>query len=152
MPFEGSYRFRVLATDAGHNPGTGTESFKTRLEVVASEGPNANAEGDKCVAVFLTSGKGGPSGLARVKRFVMFAAGYENDDTYDEFDPEGDFIDACEAGGEESPLAGRFVECDVQRGRSRDDGDYYREYAWSLVPEGEQEVAIPTEDDGVPIK
>lgn len=147
MPHVGDYCFRVIDCVEGQNPGTGTESFKISLEVVlCDDGNEFHKLGDSCIAVFLTSGKGGPSGLSRVKSFVMAAAGYESEDEYNAFDPDGLFIETITgaAGTEYADagmgIAGRLVYCTVTRGKTIPDStDYYREYAWGIVPEADQD-------------
>lgn len=164
MPFPGLYRFRVLECAEGQNPGKGTDSFKTKLEIVAFEGPEViDAVGDEVFVGWVTSGKGGPSGLGRVKAFVIGTAGYDDEAEYDEFDPDGEFIDACvgsrndysEAG---LTIIGRLVDCEVTRGnpvidsktnevKTGRDGkpDFYREYAWAPVEDdGQTKIVVPT--------
>lgn len=147
MPHVGDYCFRVVDCVEGMNPGTGSESFKISVEVVAVNDDNEfHKVGDSCVVVFLTSGKGGPSGLSRVKSFTMAAAGYESEDDYDAFDPDGLFIETivgsstteyAQAG---MGIAGRLVYCTVTRGKTIPEStDYYREYAWFVVPESDQD-------------
>jgi hypothetical protein len=152
MPEVGEYILKVVECTEGVNPGTGTESFKATFEVV--DGTNeAHAAGDQVVAVFLLTGKGGPSGLPRVKSLVMAAAGYESEDEFNAFDPDGEFIDACtgavnaysEAG---LGIAGRYVFAEVKRGKDvvRDGvptGDYYREFSWGVVADDSQEIPRP---------
>jgi len=145
MPTVGDYRFRVVGCAEGNNPGTGNDSFKVSLEVVDSDGTDAFKSGDEGVAVFIISGKGAQAGLSRVKSFVMAAAGYAIDDEgdYDEFDPEGDFIDSCTGAqnsfSEMGGVDGRLVDCRVTRGGPTPDGDYYREYSWEPVDDKDQE-------------
>ncbi len=142
MPTAGDYRFRVTECVEGHNPGTGTDSFKVKLEVVESDGSDANSEGENVLALFLVSGKGGQAGLSRVKSFVMAAAGYDDEEAFNEFDPEGEFIDSCTGAQNEfsdmGGVAGRLVDCRVTRGNATPTGDYYREYSWAPVGDDEQ--------------
>ncbi len=144
MPTCGDYRFRVSNVVEGYNEEEDRESFKITLEVVDSDGSDANKPGDSVFVVFITSGKGGRFGLERVKSFVMAAAGYDDDDedAYDEFDPEGDFIDSCTGTANDfsdmGGVTGRLVECRVTRGNATPDGDYYREYKWAPVDDDEQ--------------
>lgn len=155
MPTVGSYRFRVVGTETGSNPGKGTESFKAKLEVVQSEGDQALAPDTTCVFLQLLTGKAGPAGISRVKRFAMFAAGFDNDADYDAWDPDGEFLDSLEEVGDvEGGLNGRLVECDVSRGNDVTKngvptGDYYREYTWYVVPEQEQDVQLGAPEDAI---
>jgi hypothetical protein len=145
MPGVGLYRFRVLSCEEGHNPGKGTDSFKCRLQIVDLEEHNTQHKvGQTVFYLQLVSGPAGPSGLARVKTFVMAAAGFGSESAYDEFDPDGGFIDAITgvANGYSDAaetFIGRLVDCSVSRGNTTPDGtDFYREYAWAVVPEAEQ--------------
>lgn len=137
----GKYRLRVVSCEEGSNPGTGAESFKSHVEIVEIFGGGEGfLVGDVAFLCQSISGKGAQAGLGRVKAYVMAAAGFE-EDAFDEMDPDGEFIDACV--GEANQFAGqtidgRLVDVTVTRGRDRDDGDWYREYAWSIVPEEEQ--------------
>ncbi len=147
MPHVGEYRLRVIGNTAGHNEGTGTDSYKSSLEIVGLDEKAAenHAEGDQVIVVQLTSGKAAKAGLPRVKAYVMAAAGYETDEEYDAFDPEGEFIDSTEGQANQYSAAdltivGRLVDCKVTRGKNTPDGDdYYREFHWSVVPEDEQD-------------
>lgn len=119
MPTVGLYRFRVLDCVEGVNPGKGTESFKIFIEVVESEGAEALEAGRQATIVFLVTGKGGPSGLARTKSFIMAAAGFEDEDEYNQFDPDGLFIEACTGKVNDFSsltIKGRLLDCQVSRG------------------------------------
>lgn len=145
MPVVGQYRFRTLECNEGFNPGTGTESFKTQLEIVEIfKGGDGHEVGDTVCVIHLISGKAGPSGLARVKAQVMASAGFEDEESYDEYDPDGEYIDAQTGAdndmSDKPGIVGRLVDCDVTRGNPvGDTGDYYREYAWAPVSDDEQE-------------
>lgn len=149
MPHAGAYRFRVLECSEGTNPGKGTDSFKAKLEVVTIYDPTNHAHkvGDKVAFIQLVSGKGGPAGLARAKAFVMAAAGFEDEAAYDEFDPDGEFIDAQVGASNKfseqgMSIVGALLDCEVLRGNATPDGtDYYRDFAWGVVPEAEQGAA-----------
>lgn len=147
MPHIGEYILRVINIEEGHNPGKGTDSHKKSLEIVELDetAEKNHTAGDHVMVVDLISGKGGPTGLGRVKAFTMAAAGFESEEEYDAFDPDGEFIDStCVEGG---PLTGRLVACKVTRGNPTPDGnDYYRVYAWATVDEESQEVARPGAD------
>lgn len=151
MPEVGSYLFRVLSTAPGHNPGKGTDSYKIALEVVDCEG-SPHKPGDHKSVIFLTSGKAGPSGLSRVKAFVVAATGCESDDAYNELDPEGYGIEATEGNANDyaalfesgNPVAGRLVECEVTRGNDDGKGSYYREYQWTPVSDEFEGQDVPS--------
>ncbi len=156
MPSTGDYRFRVIGCEPGHNPKTGNDSFKVDLEVVASDGPKASDPGTEVIAVFVVTGKGGSFGQERAKSFVMAAAGFEDDESYDEFDPGGEFIDSVLGDSNDySDLGGlvdRIVDCRVTLGSPVIDsvtgqptGDHYREYTWEPLTAEEQE-PLSTED------
>jgi hypothetical protein len=147
MPTVGVYRFRFLGLTEGVNPGTGTESSKATFEVVGADGDGASEVGSTVVAINLLTGKGGPSGLARVKAMVMAIAGYDDEDAYNEMDPDGSFIDACHGyenarAEDAAAMIGRLVDCEVTRGNPTPDGnDYYRQFAWGAVADEEQDAA-----------
>lgn len=140
IPHAGVYRFRVLGCEEGSNPGKGTESFKAHLEIIEIDGHNPNHNiGDHVVMIQLLTGAAGPFGLARVKAFVMAAAGYADESEFDAFDPQGGFIDAIVGAANEysargDTIVGNLVDCQVLRGNPTPDGsDYYRDYAWGVV-------------------
>lgn len=162
VPFPGIYRFRVVSVEEGHNRGRGTDSFKVSLEICQTLGDEVlDKPGDTVSAFWLTSGPAGPSGLSRVKSFVMAAAGYDDESEYDAFDPDGEFIDACAGQRNEYAdagltIVGRYVDCEVTRGNpvvDRDtkevkigrDGkpDFYREFAWSPCTDDQSRLEIP---------
>lgn len=151
MPHVGEYRFRVVACDEGHNPGKGRDSFKAKLEIVELDKRAAenHAVGDVVVMLQFVSGNGAQAGLGRVKSFIMAAGGFETEEEYDAFDPDGLFIEACTGAANEysergETVVGRLVDCKVTRGNDCKDkdgvptGDYYRDFAWAIVPEEEQ--------------
>lgn len=138
FPMPGEYLFKVIGMVEGHNPGKGTDSVKVKLEVIESEGEEANKVGATVAMVEVVTGGGAAQALSRVKAFVMACAGFEGEDEYDAFDPDGEFIEAClgasnEYAADERLAVGRLVAAQVTRGRSRDDGDFYRNYAWGVV-------------------
>ncbi len=142
IPHCGTYRFRVGACSEHSNPGTGSETFHAQLEIVDldDEGSKSHKASDSVTILFMLSGPGAPSGLARVKAFVMAAAGFEDEGEYDEFDPSGEYIDACTGAAndysDKGTITGRVVDCLVTRGNSTKDGtDYYRNFAWAVVPD-----------------
>jgi hypothetical protein len=136
FPHAGTYRFRVVSCEEGFNPGTNNASFKAHLEIVAqADGQTMHADGDTVLALFMLSTAAGQS---RAKSFVIAASGHEDEASYDEFDPDGEFIDAVlghanARSADAASFAGRLVDCRVSKGKDTGDGDYYREYEWSVV-------------------
>jgi hypothetical protein len=154
IPHVGLYRLRVIEKEQGHNAGKGTDSYKTKFEIVELHDEDAAKHhnvGDVVIVFQLISGKAAVAGLPRVKSQVMAEAGYEDEDEYDAFDPDGLFIDATTGATNEYSEAGlttigRLVDCQVTRGNATPDGhDYYREYAWGVVPEEEQDTTPKAE-------
>jgi hypothetical protein len=140
MPVVGTYRFKWLSCEEGFNPGKGSSSFKVHLEVVSIDaGGEDHVAGQTVFFVQGISGKGQDAGLGRVKAAVMATAGFEDEDEFDAFaGEEGEFLEAVTGEANEystdgQPLIGRLVDCQVTRGNARDDGDYYREFAWAVV-------------------
>ena len=113
MPVVGTYRFKWVSCEEGFNPGKGSSSFKVHLEIVSIDAGGEDHQ---------------------VGQTVFFVQ--------DEFDAfageEGEFLEAVTGEANEystdgQPLIGRLVDCQVTRGNARDDGDYYREFAWAVV-------------------
>jgi hypothetical protein len=77
----------------------------------------------------------------------MSAAGFESEASFDVFDPEGGFIEACVGAAntyseQGMTIVGRLVDCEVRRGNTTPDGaDYYREFSWAVVPDDQQAAA-----------
>lgn len=149
LPNAGAYRFRLAGMVYGFNPGTQTESSKVTLEVVGSDGPEANKPGETVTVVNLLTGKAGLQGMPRTKAIVMAFAGCESDAEYNAFDPDGAFIDACHGRqnhrtAEAARMIGRLADSRVMRGNDVKDehgnqtGDYYRNCQWFVVPEAQQ--------------
>lgn len=138
-PNPGEYVLLVESMTESHNPGKGTESVKITLEVVESEGDGAQDKGDRVFVSERVVGPGSAPGLSRLKSFVMAAAGFDDEEEYDAFDPNGEFIEACLGAsnafsGDDRLAVGRMVACRVSRGRDLQDGsDYYRNYDWSPI-------------------
>jgi hypothetical protein len=139
MPDVGGYRFRIVGAEEATNPGTMKESIKIHVRPVELVG-NEYQDGAQMLCLFMRT----TAGLAELKRCIRFAAGFEEVEAYDAFDPEGEFIDACmgvvneysEAG---ATVIGRLVDCNVSRGKDTGNGDWYRQYQWAVVPEAEQD-------------
>jgi hypothetical protein len=139
MPDVGQYRFRIISAEEATNPGTMKESVKVHVKPVEVVG-NEYHEGAQMLCLFMRT----TAGLAEFKRCMRFAAGFEDVDAYDAFDPEGDFLDACVGVANEFSEAGvtvigRLVDCTVTRGKDTGAGDWYRQYQWAVVPEDEQD-------------
>ena len=148
MPVVGQYRFKWVTCEEGFNPGKGTSSFKVNLEIAQIfSGGDEHQVGQTVFFVQVISGKGQDAGLSRVKAAVMATAGFDDEELFDAFaGEEGEFLEAVTGAAnayskDGQPLIGRYVDCEVTRGNSRDDGDYYREFAWGVVSDDAQEVA-----------
>lgn len=149
MPVPGSYIFRVLSFEDNPSPKNKTISWaRARLEIVELEGPQAveaHKVGDVVAMIQQSSGNGAEQGLPRIVSFCRNAAGYETPDEFKAYDPYGYFIDAqCGIVNEYSQrgesIIGRLVVGHVTRGRDTKDGlDYYRNYAWEVVPDDQQD-------------
>jgi hypothetical protein len=157
---EGTYRVRIVSASEGRNPGTGRESYKTTIQVVAAADGSATAEGETCTIVNLVDK---PPSLAELKRMAMHAAGFgpsleelhtdpaaakrallDGEAAYDEAEPyPGAVLEATAGHANGAPsLAGRLVDVIVTRGKDVLDpktkgptGDWYRVYRWGRVDE-----------------
>ena len=154
--FAGTYRFRIEGCEEGHNPGKGTQSYKVTLAIVAMADREGNElanntfhnVGDTVNAIFMLTTA---AGLSRVKAFVIAGSGFSEEEAFDAFDPEGEFIDATVGAKNDFSekgltIVGRLVDCVVTRGNATPEGDYYREYAWGVVPDAEQESVLSIEN------
>jgi hypothetical protein len=149
LPVPGDYRVRVLECEDNPSPKNKSISwFKAKLEILALEGPEAEQAhriGDVVGFLQQTAGNGADQGVPRVVAFVRNAAGYETYEEYKAFDPKGYFVDtvggiASEYSERGETIVGRIVDTRVTRGRPTKDGnDYYREHAWSVVSDDEQD-------------
>lgn len=156
----GIYRVKIVAATEGRNPGTGRESFKTTIQVVAAGDDAETAEGTACTMVSLIDK---PPALAELKRMAMHAAGFgpsleelhadpaaakrallEGEAAYDAAEPyPGAVLEATAGHSNGAPsLVGRLVDVVVSRGKDVLDpktkeptGDYYRVYRWGRVDE-----------------
>jgi hypothetical protein len=128
MPDVGTYRFRLVSCEEATNPGTMKESIKIHVVPVTKVGSEYE-EGAQMLCLFMRT-----------------TAGFDSAEEYDAFDPDGEFIDSCmgvaneysEAG---ATVVGRLVDCVVTRGKDTGNGDWYRQYQWSVTPEDEQDQA-----------
>jgi hypothetical protein len=151
----GGYLLRVLSTGVNIKPkgapNAGRKSFKAVLEVVDADEGAESGPGKYC-AVFVLSTD---AGCNETCRFVRTAAGFDTDDAFGEMVSEyadGDaelganmFMNACDGeanafGENGSPVVGRLVRVNVQRGKPVAEGsdDYYRNYQWTAVADDEQ--------------
>jgi hypothetical protein len=155
MPHVGIYRFRCKGVEKGNNPGKSRDSYKIALEIAAvdeSQGPNdMHKVGDLVYAVFLLNNT---TGLGKAKSCTMAFAGFEDEDEYNVFDlnDSGLFMQtvlgdvSTSFGKAGQTITDRLVDAMVIRGNACDGGtDYYREYAWAVVPDEEQD-ALPRAD------
>jgi len=136
MPPPGEYIFEVAALVEGFNPIEKRESVKATLTVLSSD--DEAMVGRDYVIINITSGRGADAGLQRVKAMVMAAAGFTNEVEFDSYNVDGLFIAAClgadnDRAGDELLVTGRKVACIVTRGKTREDGDFYRECQWVAV-------------------
>ena len=115
-----------------------TETFQVTLKVAESSGEEAARPGTTGAMIFALGDKY-QYGERRVVAVCMAGAGYADPDEYAGFDPEGQFIEACEGKTDNpfatedgsSPLAGRHVAAVISRGNATPDGnDYYRNAEW----------------------
>jgi hypothetical protein len=152
IPHMGTYRFRVAGIEEGYNEGKSTTSYKVSLELVLLDdrAEKHHSVGDTVVIPWVVDGaKNAQTNRGRVKAFVINAGGFESEEEYDSFDADGEFIDAT-TGVENAfsayTLIGRLVDAEVKRGNDVIDsktntptGDYYREYAWEVVDDEDQD-------------
>ena len=109
--------------------------------VIDSDGLEAAKPGEQGAASFCVDTA---PGLKEFKRYAIAMSGHETEDEYDDFDPEGEFMDALF--GEQNDMSsqakaaiGTRVAVSITRGRDVTDdhgqstGDYYREYRWDVA-------------------
>jgi hypothetical protein len=151
-PWPGEYLLEILETTDDNGQGSNDTSYKVRAVIVnMADTENDKGEivtdvnahhkiGDEVfVLIGMTSGNGMRAGLERVKAFTIAAAGYEDEPSYDDFDPECVFLDYCGGTGRgsedypEAGVVGRQVACVVRKGEEKPtapDG-FYRVYAFA---------------------
>lgn len=140
MPDVGKYRLRIVSLEEAQNPGTMKESVKVKVVAVELVGNEYQDRGGEMLCLFMRT----TAGLAELKKCVRHAAGFEDVDQYDAFDPDGFFIDACVGQANEYSNAGltvvgRIVDTEVRKGKDTGTGDWYRDYVWAVVGEDEQD-------------
>lgn len=146
MPTEGRYRFRLIGYEFATHPKSGRNSIKMHFSVVSAS--NGTPEGAQQLALFfLTS-----AGQSDLKKSIRAVSGFDSEEEYDEFDPEGEFIGYV-AEGEQNDYShivveGRLFDAIVTYGgdvinkeTGQPTGDKYRNYSWAVVPEDEQDEA-----------
>lgn len=151
MPFEGTYRLKLVQAEEGVNPKNMCSSGKFYFEIVDldEQGAEHHKVGGRVFITERITGDGAIAGHSRITAMVVALGGFEDFDEYQAFDPDRYFIDAVlgednEYSTDGQPLIGRFVDVQVTRGKDTADGsDWYRVYSWDIVPEEEQEVAKP---------
>lgn len=151
-PWPGEYLFEILETTDDNGQGSNDTSYKARAiivdlgdteddkgQVVTDVHAHHKVGDEVFLLVGMTSGNGMRAGLERVKAFTIAAAGYEDEPSYDAFDPDCVFLDYCGGtgrGSEEYPEAGvvgRKVACIVRKGEEKamaPDG-FYRVYVFA---------------------
>lgn len=109
------------------------------FEVVESDGADATAPGEEAI---MLQGLGDRYniGAGKVKAYVMALIGCPSDDAYDEFDEDGEFLDAMlgeenDRSEEAKSYLDTEIEFTVRRGKEivkdgKPTGDYYREFSW----------------------
>jgi hypothetical protein len=150
----GRYRVRVTANDFldGAAGGGGPDHVKATVEIVQAADGSVDSVGDERVVLEQLGNKGLP-GEARWKTFAMFSSGYDDESEYEAFAVVGDcdeYVDALLGAANDYSEAGltnvgRLVDVTVTRGKEREGGDYFRQYAWEVVSEEEQEAEGGTE-------
>jgi hypothetical protein len=151
IPHAGDYRFQILQCEEGFNDGEQTHSYKITVGFVeVRQGPHKVGE-VATIPLVVEGSKAAAKNLQRLKAIFVAASGFESDEQYDAFDPSGHLFDVC-AGTAESDntmvcytVVGRLFDCRISRGNDVKNketgiptGDYYREYAPSVVSEEEQ--------------
>lgn len=136
----GDQRFRLLSIDESRNPGTGKESIKVKVEALPYEG-SPHEPGTALLLLFMRT----PAGESEFKRLCMAFAGYEEQEEYLAFDPEGYFFDACTGDSnayaeQAAAMIGRVADCRVAKGNPtgkmvNGEPDYYRDFTWAVVPD-----------------
>lgn len=114
------------------------------FEVITAKGDDATQPGEEGVMLQGMDDKYN-IGLGKIKKYVMALIGCADEDDYDEFDPDGEFLDAVfgefpEDEERAAELAAQVAEMctdreihfKVRRGKDTADGsDYYREFTWT---------------------
>jgi hypothetical protein len=145
------YRVRHLGAEELIHPEFKTKSWRISIE---------NTEtGEAHITLHMNT----TAGIAEYQRQVMATAGYGTAAEYSEFDPEGDFFETVIGEANAFAESGlmidrRLVDVVVSRGKPCVDKagqpkidpltgeqDYYRRYAWAVVPDEEQDEAAKVE-------
>lgn len=153
----GHYRLRVVSNEITIKPDhTKKKTFKATFDVVEAMPGSTDKAGDARVHLETISGDSAQYGLERSKAYMVAAAGYDGDATYDAFDPKGEFLSAivgvANSYSAQFPanIVGRLVDVRVSQGNPVLDkvtkaptGDYWRVCSWTPVPETEQVQPMP---------
>jgi hypothetical protein len=144
MPVEGSYVFRFVRAVEELGKKSRNYNYQIFLQIVEIlAGGVSHKVGDVVKFLQVTSGGGALIGGGKVKAAIMAFAGFTSETEYDAFDPEGKFMEACIGASnsfkaDAASMVGRLARGLVTRGSDDGNGDWYREYAWNVVPEEEQ--------------
>lgn len=129
MPGEGEYIFRFVSAEEAQNPGTMKESVKVFVLDPSTE--------TTYLCLFMRT----PIGMGELLRLYAAAGGIDKED-YDSFDPDREFMAAVAGASNEYSaltLVGRLVHVVVTRGKSTPEGDWYRKYQWTIIPDEQQD-------------
>jgi len=155
---EGAYRCKVVQCVKGQNQGTMRESYKVTVQVLNALDGAQSREGGTYVCLFNLSAN---AGVKESKAFIVAAAGFAptmeeiaadpvaakntriaGEQAFDALDTSFDGNPAAilmASAGEAVPgapsVVGRTVDVVVERGKERDDGDYFRRFVWASVGE-----------------
>lgn len=150
-PTVGTYLLKRLGSKT-EDTKTRDQYWRTTCEVVEilKKGPDPEADGKSTPAgteVEMShplTGNASWRGMSDVKSEVMSMAGFEDESEYNEFDPDGELIDAMD--GEDNARSAEAEEMEnaefvvvVTRGPDDKKGGYHRNYAYSCAPSDEGE-------------
>lgn len=148
MPNVGQYVFRILSLSDANETRNAVGSTKLYVENVQCDA-NQFAVGTKLKCVFMHT----DAGLKELGHAIMNAGGFESRDAFNAFDPDGWFIDtllgdaSTEYAKRGETVIGRLVYCECTRGNpvldkvtKQPTGGWYRNYAWTVVPEEQQDM------------
>lgn len=134
----GDFRVRLLEARESTNPGTGKQWIHLKFEITESNSDELEVGQEREVLLHM-----GAAGMSRYKACIVALLGMSGDAEYKEFDEEGELLDALlgyenDFSPEVENVLGRECFTTVSRGKPIDDGsDFYREFAWFPIEEGE---------------
>lgn len=142
MPPPGDYKLEITNFERLTDSGNDTLRVTFKILGIASGGAAVGTmdqdvnEDDECVVLFMISGDGARAGMSRFKSFMVTAAGFETEDDFDDFSPDGSFIDDCIDAEGEADIIGRELNGICRRGkpRKKEPEDYYRDWSWEVLP------------------